>query len=241
MTESASTPAEPEASLWEDFIDIFTAPSQVFARRQNSGFGMPLLVLAVLFAALVFGTKGLVQPVLDADIARQGAAALRAHPEITAEQLQKQRDIGEKIGPIFFIIFIPISAMLTGLVLWLVGKIFDSKQTASQGMMVGTYSFFPKILSFVAAALIALLSNADRLNGMSRLTVGLGSFLDPDKASPLLLALLTRVDVFTLWETALLAIGLHVTGKVAKSNAYLAAAIVWVIGALPGIFGALRS
>ena len=241
MTESTSSPAEPQASLWEDFIDIFTSPSQVFRRRENSGFGLPLLVLTVLFAILIFGTKGLVQPVLDADMARQGAAMLKSHPEITAEQLQKQREFGEKLGPIFLLVFIAISAMLTGLVLWLVGKIFDSKQTASQAMMVATYAFFPKVLAFVAAALIAFLSNPDRLNGMSRLTVGLGSFLDPDKASPVLIALLTRVDVFTLWETALLAIGLHVTGKVSKSNAYLTAAIVWFIGALPGIIGALRA
>ena len=240
MTESASSPAEPRASLWEDFIDIFTSPSQVFRRRQDAGFGMPLLVLAVLFAILVFGTKGLVQPVLDADMARQGAAMMKSHPQITAEQLQKQREIGEKLGPFIIVIVISISAMLTGLVLWLVGKIFDSKQTASQGMMVATYAFFPKVLSFVAAALIAFLSNPDRLNGMTRLTLGLGAFLDPDKTSPVLLALLARVDVFTLWETALLAIGLHITGKVTKSNAYLAAAIVWLIGALPGIMNALR-
>jgi hypothetical protein len=48
------------------------------------------------------------------------------------------------------------------------------------------------------------------------------------------------VDVFTIWETVLLAIGLEVTGKVSKSNAYLAAAIVWFIGALPALLGALR-
>jgi hypothetical protein len=78
------------------------------------------------------------------------------------------------------------------------------------------------------------------MNGMSRLTLGLGALLDPDKSSPVLLALLVRVDVFTIWETVLLAIGLHITGKISKSNAYLAAAIVWMIGALPGVLGALR-
>jgi hypothetical protein len=241
VTEPANTSAVPQASLWEDFIDIFTSPSQVFRRRENSGFGMPLLVFIVILAILVFGTKGIVQPALDAEMVRQGAAALKSHPGITAEQLQKQREIGEKLGPIFLIIFLAIAAMLTGLVLWLVGKMFDSKLTPSQAVMVSTYAFFPKLLSVVAAALIAYLSNPDRLNGMARLTLGLGTFLDPDKTSPVLLALLVRLDVFTLWETALLAIGLHVVGRVSKSDAYLAAAIVWLIGALPSIIGALRA
>jgi hypothetical protein len=195
----------------------------------------------VLFAAIILGTKSLVQPVIDAEMARQGAHLMKSHPEITAERLQQQQAMGEKIGPIFIIIAIPISAMLTGLVLWLVGKIFDSKQTARAAIMVATYAFFPKLLATVAGALIAYLSNPERLTGMTRLSVGLGQFLDPDTTSPILIALLARVDVFTLWGTALLAIGLQVTGKVSKTNSYIAAAIVWLIGALPGVLGALRS
>ena len=241
MTEPSLTPAVPNASLWEDFIDIFTSPSSVFRRRENSGFGVPLLVLTVIFAILILGTKSLVSPVIDAEMARQGAAVMKAHPEITAAQLQKNREIGEKFGPIFVIVAIPISAMLTGLVLWAVGKIFESKQVASQAMMVATYAFFPKILASIAGAAIAYFSSPERLNGMSRLSVGLGALFDPDKASPVLMALLSRVDVFTIWETVLLAIGLHITGKVSKSNSSLAAAIVWFIGALPGLIGALRS
>ncbi len=240
MTEPTLTPAVPNASLWEDFIDIFTSPSAVFRRRENSGFGVPLLVLTVIFAILVFGTKPLVQPAVDAEIARGIAHAMKQHPEITAAQMQQQQAMGDKVGTYFVIIAIPIMAMLTGLVLWLVGKIFDSKQTASQGLMVATYAFFPKILASLAGALIAYLSNPARLNGLARLSVGLGALLDPDKTSPVVMALLARVDVFTIWETILLAIGLQVTGKVSKSNAWLAAAIVWFIGALPGLLGALR-
>ncbi|HEY7859918.1 MAG: YIP1 family protein [Gemmatimonadales bacterium] len=240
MTEPVTEPSPPNASLWEDFIDIFTSPSAVFRRRVNSGFGVQLLVLTVLFAIIVIGTKSLVMPAIDADIARQGAKMMQSHPEITAEQLQKQQSMGETFGPIFVVILIPIMAMLTGFVLWLVGKIFDSKQTPSTAMMVATYAFFPKLLAALAGALIAFLSSPERLNSMSRLTVGLGALLDPDKASPVLLALLTRVDVFTIWVTVLLAIGLHVTGKVPKAQAYAAAAIVWLIGALPGVLPALR-
>jgi hypothetical protein len=241
VTEPTLTPAAPTASLWEDFIDIFSSPSAVFRRRENSGYGVQLLVLTVIFAILILGTKSLVSPVIDAEMARQGAHLMKTHPEITAAQLQQQQAIGEKFGPIFVIIVIPISAMLTGLVLWVVGKIFESKQTASQAMMVATYAFFPKILASVAGALIAYLSNPERLTGMSRLSIGLGALFDPDKTSPVLMALVTRLDVFTIWETILLAIGLQITGKVSKANSYLVAAIVWFIGALPGLLGALRA
>jgi ABC-type transport system involved in cytochrome c biogenesis permease component len=46
--------------------------------------------------------------------------------------------------------------------------------------------------------------------------------------------------VFTIWVTVLLAIGLHVVGKIPKQQAAIAAVIVWVVGALPALLGALR-
>ena len=60
--------AEPSSntSLWEDFVDIFYAPSSVFARRAGGKFGMALLFLAVACAILAFLTKNAMQPVMDA-------------------------------------------------------------------------------------------------------------------------------------------------------------------------------
>lgn len=236
-----SAPSAPTASLWEDFIDIFTSPSSVFRRREFSGFGVPLLVLTVLFGILIYGTKPLAQPAFDGDTDRAFAKVQKAHPEVTAEQLAKQRAIGDKFGPVFIIIVIPIMALLTGLVLWLTGKMFDSKQTATQGMMVASYAFLTKILASVAGAIIALLSPPERLTGLARLTVGVGQFFDPATASPIVMSIVPRLDVFTIWETILLAIGLQITGKVSKPNSYIVAVIVWIIGALPGLLGALRS
>ena len=49
------------------------------------------------------------------------------------------------------------------------------------------------------------------------------------------------MDLFTIWVTVLLAIGLHVVGKIPKQQAAIAAAITWVVGALLPLFGALRA
>ena len=48
---------------------------------------MPLLVLTVLFAIILLGTKSLMQPAFDAEMARQTAQVLKAHPEITADKM----------------------------------------------------------------------------------------------------------------------------------------------------------
>ena len=87
----------------------------------------------------------------------------------------------------------------------------------------------------------ALFMSPDSLNSANSVGLNLARFMDPDKTSAVLIALGSRVDLFTIWVTVLLAIGLHVVGKISKQQAGIAAAIGWVVGALPAILGALRA
>lgn len=107
--------------------------------------------------------------------------------------------------------------------------------------MPPTFAYFPKVLAQLAAGVIGFVRDPPTLTGLANMTAGPAMFLNADHASPILLAFATQLDLFTLWVTALLGIGLHVTGKVPKAQAYAAAAVVWIIGALPGLFGALRA
>lgn len=235
-----STTAIPRtASIWEDFVDIFVSPAQVFARRKGKGFWVPLIVFAVIMAALFIGTKPLMQPVYDAVWQQTSAQIARQRPEITPEQLGKARGFQEKFAVFGAVIVTPIMVLLTGLVLWLVGKLFDSEQSVGDAMMVSTYSFFPKILAMVTAAIIALLVDPSSITSQFSVTLGPGRFVNT-VAHPVLAAVVGRLDIFTIWVTVLLAVGLFVTGKVTKEKAAIAAIIVWIIGALPGVYGALK-
>ena len=51
-----------------------------------------------------------------------------------------------------------------------------------------------------------------------------------------MLNLLGRIDLFTLWVTILIGIGLVHAAKLEKSKAYAGAAICWVLGAIPALF-----
>jgi hypothetical protein len=92
----------------------------------------------------------------------------------------------------------------------------------------------------VVTGIQGLIVDPATLDGRFRLSLGVGRFLDPDAASPVLLALVGRLDVFTIWVTVLLAIGLSVTGRIPRVRAAIAAALVWLLGALPALLGALR-
>jgi hypothetical protein len=125
-------------------------------------------------------------------------------------------------------------------VLWLCGKLVNAKESLTAAIMVTAYANVPRLLNSVLAGAQALLMDPASLNGRYRITLSGARFLDPDTASPVLLALGGRLDLFTLWVTALLAIGLSVTGRIPRSKALLAAGLVWVLGSLPDLLGALQ-
>ena len=233
-------PSPVKAGLWEDFVDIFYAPSSVFARRSEGKFGLALLFLAVVILVLIFLTKNAMQPVMDAEWTRQTAAAMRKDPRITAEQMAASRGFVEMLGPLIITILITLSVFGTGLVLWVVGKLFDAKESVTAAIMIATYAEFPRIVQVLTNAAQGLVMNPEKLNSMNAVGFNIARFMDPD-GGPLMIALASRVDLFTIWVTVLLAIGLHVVGKIPRQQAAIAAAITWVVGALPAVFGALRA
>src|SRR6476660_2724068 len=89
MTDEApaQAPAPAGASVWEDFVDIFTNPSAVFERRREGQFGLALLIIAVLTGILAFALHNGLAPVMDAVIAKQQAAIMAKNPAITPDQL----------------------------------------------------------------------------------------------------------------------------------------------------------
>ena len=237
--------AEPErpasTSWWEDFLEIFVAPSEVFARREKSNFLLPLVVLTVLITVVFLGTQGAIQPAYQADGARRMAAALEANPQLTAEALEGGARTMERLLPIIVFVATPITILLTGLVLWVAGKFVGAKQAFGAAMLVATFANFPRLIQSLVNGIQGLVLPVESLDGMSRLSIGPARFLNPDLASPLMLALAMRADLFILWITVLLAIGLKVTGKITMGAAAAAAAMVYVVGAFPAILGALRA
>jgi len=234
-------PSPGKAGLWEDFVDIFYAPSSVYARRSEGKFGMALLFLAIVGTVLFFVTRNATQPIMDAEFARQGAAALRKNPNMTAEQMAQGRGFFEMLAPLFFAIGLTVSVLGAGLVLWVVGKLFDAKESVAAAMMIATYAEVPRIVQILTNAAQGLVMSPEKLNSLNSVGFNIARFMDPDAASPLMIALASRVDLFTIWVTVLLAIGLHVVAKIPKQQAAIAAAITWVVGALPAVFGALRA
>ena len=236
MTDSApAAPAPEKASLAEDFVDIFFSPSAVFARRANSGYFVVLCILTLLLGGLFFANRGVMEGVMDAEFARQTAETAKQNPEMTEQQLAMGKKIGGYAASFGGFIGVPLGILFTGLGAWLTARLLGARLGYTAATTVAAYAFMPRILEAFAVSAQGLLLDTDAMTGRFQLTLGVGRFLDPEMSTGLL-GLVGRLDIFTLWVTVLLAIGIAVVAKLPREKAILAGVYMWTFGALPSLW-----
>ena len=235
----SETTATSSASRGEDFIDVFLAPAALFRRRSDGKFGFALLMLVVLLVALFLATRSAMQPILDAEIMR----GMATRPNLTPEQIEAGRRVASSFAPVTILIGIPIAVFVIAAVIWLVSRLIGSATRLSyaQAATIATFAYFPKILESVAYAVQALLMDESKLTSRLSVSLGVGRFLDPTSTSQMLLAFLGRIDLFTLWVTVLIGVGLKQMGRTTTGQAVAGAALVWLVGALPFMWQAFRA
>lgn len=234
---SAPRPAGPGPA---DLVEIYYAPSEVFERRRNGGFGVPLIVFAVAVTAIYYATASAMQPLMDLEFAKAAAAMKRQNPELTDEQLAGFGKGAAMFGGISVLVMVGlIGPMLTGLLTWLVGKFAGVKQTLKAALVVGVFSMFPIIIEMIVNAVQALLLDEASITSRYSLSLGPARFLAAD-TSAAVLAMVGHIDVFTIWIAVLIAIGVRITGRATSTQATIVAVVVWVLGLIPALGQAVQ-
>lgn len=235
---TAAAPTPSKAGLWEDFIDIFYQPAQVFERRREGKFGMALLAYVIVSVILFFALHNGLAPMIDAEIAKAAAAAAAKNPQISSDQLASMQNTMEKFGTIGFVIFLPVGIMIAGVLIWIASKVVGAGMAFASAAMIATYSQFPRIVETILNAIQGLLLPAESITSRYSVQIGPARFLDPH-ANPFLLAVLGGLDVFTIWVIVLIAIGISVVARVSRSTGAIAALIVWFVTLIPALWQAV--
>lgn len=235
IVDAPTTPTPEKASLLEDFIDIFTSPSKVFARRADSGFVVVTLVLTLLIGVLYFANRGPLQGIMDAEFNRAMATAQAQNPNMTADQMEGMRGIMEMSATVGVIVFIPLIVLALGFATWLVTKLFGGSIAFKAGLMIAAYSYLPRVVESVLVAVQGLVLDTSSMTGRYQLSLGVGRFMDPATTSAGLLGVVGRIDLITIWITLLLGIGISVVAKIPREKGMMAAAVIWVVGAVPAL------
>ena len=223
------SPTSEKASIVEDFIDIFYAPSTVFARREKGGFGLPLLIISALSAVFAFASRSVFSQIFDAEFARGAAKAMAKDPRVTQEMLDKMRPIQENVAMFFVYLGAPLAIFFTAIFIWLVAKVVSGKLSFGQSMVVSTFAWIPRMVGALLAVVQVLLMDTANATNVFSLGFSPARFMNPDTTNPKLFAIIGSFDVFALWQTVLIGIGIAVIAKLPRQKGYTAAAIIFVV------------
>jgi len=227
--------APAKASFWEDAIDIFFSPADVFRREENKSFWPPMLLVALAIGIIVFVTFNTLEPIFDAEFTRSTAKQMAANPQVTADQLAVGKKIGMNVARYGITVIILATMFVIGFVSWLLGKLVGSAQTLHAALVVAAWSYFPRVLGSIIGGIQGLVLDSSKFTSQLSISLSPARFMDPDGPNPILYQLAGRFDLITIWVTILLAVGMYVTGKVSKGRATIFGVLIWIVGGLPAI------
>jgi len=167
---------------------------------------------------------------------------------LSAEQKEKQIEMGVKFGSLFgyvgVIVATPVADLaIAGILLGIAAGMMSAAIKFKQVFAVVCWSFVPNLIATLLAIVVMYLKNPEDFNLNNPLVFNIGAFLEPNTPSKFLYSLATSMDLFVFWIILLMATGLKAAGgkKFSFGSALFAVVLPWgvyVLGksALAGLF-----
>jgi hypothetical protein len=225
--ESTAPVAKP-ASLWEDFIDIFYAPSTVYERRRNANPWPMILIITALMTLIGVLTWNSLSPVFETEIRAQSAKMMAANPQVTQDMVDSQVKIGMFTRRWSGIMF-PLGILIIGLPIWLLARIVGAKEmTYTRSLVVIAWASIIAVVAALVLGVQGLIFDVAVITSPDQLSLSPARFMDKTTASPWIYAAAKSLDLFSLWMLVVMAIGVRVVGRSTKNGA-IAFAVTWLL------------
>lgn len=219
------------ASRWEDYIDVFFSPVELFERRRNDRVAPPFWTLIGLGLLFYFLLLPATQIMIRARATTEEAAA-------AMERMGTLMAVFGGIGvPIMYAVMVAAAAFL----LWLGGRVADIRTDFNRMMLIATYAGFVMLLSQILASVVVIVMGDASFDAMRSMSFGPLRFVGSADMNPFLTALLGRFELFAIWQALLWAIGIRVLYGVSYARAGAVAAVTWFLFLVPTLIGAVMA
>jgi hypothetical protein len=220
-----------EQSTFGRLAGVLVSPTKTFkAIAEKPTWAVALLILVVIGVLTGVLMSGRVDW---ADVTRDSLEA--QGQELPEEQLDRIIDFQEKAGPALMIggslVAQPLVYMLLALVFMVVFKMLGGDLNFLRSFSVILHGMMPRAVMGLLSIPVILGKDEfgfEELKDGTVLTSNLGAFA-PEDAGTALVALLSSVDLFSLWVLALLIIGYGTVAKVSKGAATGGVIALWIV------------
>jgi hypothetical protein len=131
-----------------------------------------------------------------------------------------------RISHVFF------AGIAGGIITWLAAKLVRAPLAFGRAVFIATLASVPRILGLIGVAVQGALVNPDTITSPFSASLGPARFLDARTADPAVLAMAGSIDVFTLWNIVITAIGVSVIAKTSGSTGWIVSVIAWALSVI---------
>jgi hypothetical protein len=239
----------PQMSEVATLGNIFIEPGRTFEDlRRKPRFVLATIIIALLVTAYGFalyfkvGDEGIRRFVVEQIDKSPQADKLTADQKNNAVNLQM---IIQKVVRFAIPVFVVVNILLGGLLYWAGAKAFGGNGNFLHGLSVYAYSWFPPaLISILASFIVMIFKSADEIDLATSqrglVQANFGALMD-GKSMPVLVTLISVLDVFAIWGWILAAIGLEKTNKISSGSAWTITIILALIGIALRVIGAFFS
>lgn len=226
-------PAEPgqaQGGALQSIWGVLLAPEKTFRALAIHPQWLPALLLLVA-AALTLSL--VVTPKLDMKQVMRDAIE-ESGQDISAAQLDRQVEMAEKfkwVGTASQVVLQPAVYLLMAGIFLVVLRLAGSEIDFRRSLSVAVHGMMPFLVATLLTVPVVLSRaelNLKDVQSARYLHSNLASFAADSTAKPVL-ALLSSIDLFSLWTIVLLAIGYRVVGKVSRAAAFGVVLTLWAV------------
>jgi hypothetical protein len=225
---TAALPEEtvPALSEGQRLLYSFTAPSQTMADlRRNTSWWVPWLLISIFSIGFTYTLDKKIgwAQVMETQIQNNPKAAEQME-KMPAEQREKMMNIqvtsARWISYATPLTMLLALAVIAGVLLGVFNFGFGAKLTFRQLMAVSAYSLLPGILNSVLIMIVMFSVQPDTFDIGNPVATNIGFFVPASMT--FLKKMMGAFDLFTIWQIALMAIGVSQLSKVKKGAAFSA-------------------
>jgi hypothetical protein len=241
MSDSVAETQPPPPEKVNSFariVGVFFSPNETFqsiARKPD--FAIPLTILA--FISLVSGWV-LASRLDFVSMMRETMEANPQTAQMPAERLDStvkmMAGVTKAITYASPLLSILVLVILAGII-FLAFRMFEGQGDFKQAFSATVYAWYPALLKGVIAFVVLLnRKNISMIDLQNPVRSNLAFLVNP-KTRPVMFALLSSFDLFSIWLVVLLIIGFAALSRLSKARSAAIVITLWIIGTLLKLIG----
>ncbi len=223
---SPSGQAAPKPNPFERIVGVLFSPNETFAsiaRQPDWLVPLALMLVISLFAGILIANR------VDFASAAREAMEQKNIPPDRVESAVKMTAAISKVASYCAPIFSVIGFLVIAGVLLLAFRLFGGEGTFKQAFSVSVYAWIPGLLKSIITLVVLLTRDSMSAEDLAIAVRSNLGFLVSMKSNPMAFAVLTSLDIFTIWVLILFIIGFAYVARVSKAKAATIVVTLWLV------------